>query len=80
MPESQSSSSESYRLYVAEQQERFNRAAIQIRKAMDLWLEDMEKAVARLAVRQAESKEQMLGDLESGRMCGGIDKAEGVDL
>ena len=42
------SSSEAYRLYVAEQQERFNRAAIQIRKAMDLWLEDMEKVVARL--------------------------------
>lgn len=51
MPESESSSSEAYRLYVAEQQERFDRATIQIREAMDLWLEDMEKFVARLAVQ-----------------------------
>ncbi len=51
MPESESSSSEAYSLYVAEQQERFDRAAVQIRKVMDQWLEDMEKFVASLAVQ-----------------------------
>lgn len=40
----------------------------------------VERLKVKLSKRQAEVKEQTLGDLESGRMCGGIDKAEGVDL
>lgn len=40
----------------------------------------VERLKVKLAKQQAEVKEQMPGDLESGRMCGGIDKAEGVDL
>ncbi len=39
-----------------------------------------ERLKVKFAKQQAEVKEQPLGDLESGRMCGGIDKAEGIDL
>ena len=39
-------------------------------------------AAERLKVKLAKKVETKdpLGDLESGRMCGGSDKAEGVDL
>lgn len=40
----------------------------------------VERLKVKVAKQQAEVKEQVLGDLESGRMCGGIDKAEGIDL
>ena len=37
-------------------------------------------AAERLKVKFAKQQAEALGDLASGHMCGGIDKAEGVDL